>query len=81
MFYTITIVHIIITYLFSLAFHKVTNSDKNNKYKFRLVSCMKAKTVVYGAYFALKLWAYRAYTKYIKKQDKRKRENKISYTE
>jgi len=42
---------------------------------------MKAKTEVYGAYFALKLWAYRAYTKYIKKQDKRKRENKISYTE
>jgi hypothetical protein len=29
---------------------------------------MKAKTVIYGAYFALKLWAYRAYTKYIKKQ-------------
>jgi hypothetical protein len=27
---------------------------------------MKAKTVVYGAYFALKLWAYRAYTKLIK---------------
>jgi hypothetical protein len=44
---------------------------------------MKAKTVVYSGYFALKLWAYRAYTKYIKKQDKRKdrKENKISYTE
>jgi hypothetical protein len=36
---------------------------------------MKAKTMIYGAYFALKLWAYRAYTKYIKKQDnKRKKE-------
>jgi len=29
---------------------------------------MKSKTVIYGAYFALKLWAYRAYVKYIKKQ-------------
>lgn len=28
---------------------------------------MKAKTVIYGAYFALKLWAYRAYTKSKKK--------------
>lgn len=34
-------------------------SDKINIYKFDLVSCMKAKTVVYGAYFALKLWFYR----------------------
>lgn len=26
---------------------------------FGLVPCMKAKTVIYGAYFALKLWFYR----------------------
>ena len=31
---------------------------------------MKPKTVVYSAYYALKLWAYRAYTKYISKKYK-----------
>jgi uncharacterized membrane protein YebE (DUF533 family) len=41
---------------------------------------MKAKTVVYGAYFALKLWAYRAYTKYIKRDKRKAKENKISYS-
>ena len=57
-----------------LTSHRVTllncmcNCNKNIKYQFELVCCMKAKTVIYGAYFALKLWAYRAYTKYIKKQ-------------
>jgi len=29
---------------------------------------MKAKTVVYGAYFALKLWIWRVYTKSKKKK-------------
>ena len=33
---------------------------------------MKAKTVIYGAYYALKLWAYRAYTKFIKKKKDKK---------
>lgn len=39
---------------------------------------MKAKTVIYGAYFALKLWIWRAYTKYIKKQGKRRESEQIS---
>jgi hypothetical protein len=30
---------------------------------------MKAKTVVYGAYFALKLWIWRAFTKSKKKKN------------
>jgi hypothetical protein len=37
----------------------ICNCDKNNKYQFELICCMKAKTVIYGAYFALKLWFYR----------------------
>jgi hypothetical protein len=39
---------------------------------------MKPKTVIYSAYYALKLWAYRAYAKYIKKQDKRRESEQIS---
>jgi len=31
---------------------------------------MKAKTVVYGAYFALKLWVYRVFAKKNKKKNK-----------
>ena len=39
---------------------------------------MKAKTVVYGGYFALKLWIWRAYAKYIKKQDPNKRKKEYA---
>lgn len=59
-------------------YHQMLKCNKSNKYKLKGVSYMKAKTVIYGAYFALKLWIWRAYTKYIKKQGKRRESEQIS---
>lgn len=67
-----SIIEILIFFLVELFLQIIDrNRIKVINTSFGLVPCMKAKTVIYGAYFALKLWLYRAYTKYIRK-DKHK---------